>query len=136
MSVNEEPGHGYLGRFRGVEPPRELRARILEAACSSSRRARSRDRWLLSVAALLLVLFTAVNVHVEERLRALGNGERTPVAETGNGALIPELARRAALQARLAALRPPRLREESWLRLRAEIESTENKSTDNERIGG
>ncbi len=118
----------YLGRFRGVEPPRELRAKVLESArgclCDGARDG-SRDGRLLGVAAIVLVLLTAVNVHLEGRIEALASGgqfrEAGP-AKGGDGQ--PELVDpfQSPLRSRLAVRRTRKVGEQSWLKLRVDLE--------------
>lgn len=127
MTVNDEnkdPCEEYLRRFRGVEPPRELRARVLE----KTGRARSRDRWLPAAAALLLVLLTVLNVHLEKRVQMLANGGTLREAGLAREHVPPELVEpfgSLSLRLRLAVRRPPGGGEQSWLKLRAAIERTE-----------
>ena len=110
----------YLGRFRGVEPPRELRARVLERARGRLRDG-SRDGWILGVAALVLVLLTAVNVHLEGRVRALTNGDHgRKVAPDGQLELVDPF--QSPLRSRLAVRRTRKVGEQSWLKLRVDLE--------------
>ncbi len=133
MTVNEQnkdPGDQYLRRFRGVEPPRELRARVLETALQEMR-SRPRDRWLLGAAALVLILLTAVNVHLESRVEALAGGGTVREARPAQGEhREPELVEpfRSRLQWRLVVRRQPKVGEQSWLKLRAEMEGIEGSS--------
>ena len=116
----------YLGRFRGVEPPRELRVKVLESARDGSRDGSgSRDGWILGVAALVLILLTAVNVHLEARVRALANGrvEVAPAkAESGEPLLVDSF--QSPFRSRSAGRRTRRVGEKSWLKLRADINRT------------
>ncbi len=112
----------YLGRFRGVEPPRELRVKVLESARDGSRDGSgSRDGWILGVAALVLILLTAVNVHLEGRVRALANGDHGREAAPGDPSEIVDPFY-SPLRSRLVVRRTREIGEQSWLKLRAEIE--------------
>ena len=128
MTVNKDPGDEYLRRFRGVEPPRELRAKVLGRADAEvhEARSRSRDRWLLGVAALVLVLLTVVNVRLEERVRVLANGGGLGEARVESGGeteLVDSL--QPSFRLRFAMRRARRVGEQSWLRLSASIERIE-----------
>ncbi len=117
----------YLGRFRGVEPPRELRVKVLESARGRLRdgsRDGSRDGWILGVAALVLILLTAVNVHLEARVRALVNGrvEVAPAKAESDAPLLVD-SFQSRLRLRSAGRRTRNVGAQSWLKLRADIAS-------------
>ena len=101
----------YLARFRSVAPPDRLRTRILRAP-----RSRYRDAWLLGVAALILVLLTAVNVSLENRVARLVS-EDMPAegAQSQPWVGVP-------VRSVMVFKRTPRVREQSWLKLRAKME--------------
>ncbi len=104
----------FLGEFRPVAPPGELRAKVL-AACRP-RSPGARVARYVGVAALVLVLLTAVNVSLERRVERLVDG-----GSLHEGA-DPPPALENFLRPALVSNRTRRIREESWLRLRVEIE--------------
>ena len=104
----------FLGEFRPVAPPGELRARVL-AACRP-RSPGAREAWYVGVAALVLVLLTAVNVSLERRVERLV-GAPSLEEEAKSPSVLEDHFRPA-----LVLNRTRRIREESWLKLRAKIE--------------